>query len=105
MNKHKVKHHRNSDTKTGNRNPIRTTALLHHNLPRTTLWFVISRKYTSVSFETHVTQRKTYLRVMIVVVHEKDIVVPPSNIDMHPFDFGLSALIRLKIFCSFTEMN
>ena len=27
MNKHKVKHHRNSDTKTANRNHIRTTAL------------------------------------------------------------------------------
>ena len=27
MNKHKVKHHRNSDTKTGNRDHIRTTAL------------------------------------------------------------------------------
>ena len=27
MNKHKVKHHRNSDTKTSNRDHIRTTAL------------------------------------------------------------------------------
>ena len=27
MNKHKVKHHRNSDTKTANENHIRTTAL------------------------------------------------------------------------------
>ena len=27
MNKHKVKHHRNSDTKTANRDHIRTTAL------------------------------------------------------------------------------
>ena len=27
MNKHKVKHHRNSDTKTSNRDQIRTTAL------------------------------------------------------------------------------
>ena len=27
MNKHKVKHHRNSDIKTGNRDQIRTTAL------------------------------------------------------------------------------
>ena len=27
MNKHKVEHHRNSDTKTGNRDHIRTTAL------------------------------------------------------------------------------
>ena len=42
MNKHKVKHHRNSDTKTSNRDHIRTTVMSNNMFSYTILSYLIS---------------------------------------------------------------